>query len=72
MTSRVIWKPEAEQELTRIWLSSPVRSDITAAASLIEQTLQFDPHATGESRDTGVRIVVTALLGVRCYVDDPS
>jgi plasmid stabilization system protein ParE len=72
MNFRVIWSPAAEQELTHIWLNSRFRSHITEAASLLDEKLQRAPHAAGESRDEGVRIIFSPPLGVRCYIDDAS
>lgn len=70
MNFRVIWRPEAEQELTDIWLGSRFRSHVTEAASLIDEKLGRDPDSTGESRDESFRVVFSPPLGVRCYVDD--
>ncbi len=72
MNYRVVWRPGAEQELTQIWLKSRFRSQITEAASLIDEKLERDPLKTGESRDEGIRIVFSPPLGVRFYIDDTS
>jgi hypothetical protein len=72
MNYRVVWRPGAEQELTQIWLNSRLRSQITEAAALIDENLQRDPLAAGESREEGVRVIIIKPLGARCFIDDTS
>jgi hypothetical protein len=72
MSHRVVWRPGAEHELTQTWLNSRFRSQVTEAASLIDEILQRDPLAVGESREVGVRVIFRPPLGARCYIDDTS
>ena len=45
----VIWREDAEAELTRLWLENPqVRNDITAAADSIDHWLAIAPTTLGE------------------------
>ena len=69
MRFRVVWKPNAEEELTRLWLSSRFRSDLTEAASCIDDALQRDPLAAGESRDGSLRILFVPPLAALFEVD---
>jgi hypothetical protein len=43
MKYTVGWKPSAEQELARLWLSAPVRAAVTAAANRIDALLGSNP-----------------------------
>ena len=54
---RVEWLQSALDELAEVWTEadSPARQAITAAAHRIEQLLQSQPHAQGESRAEGQR-----------------
>lgn len=72
MKFTVIWKPEAERRLTRLWLAAPDRKAITDAANRIDQLLENNPQERGESRDGGRRILLEAPLGVFFRVDSQS
>lgn len=50
MKYTVLWKPAAEEELTRIWLAAVDRAEATAAANRMERLLQRNPDTLGESR----------------------
>jgi hypothetical protein len=39
----VVWSPNELQRLTEIWLQSPDRAAMTAAAAQIERLLRHDP-----------------------------
>jgi hypothetical protein len=64
MSYRVIWVPEAEEELAAIWLDADDRNVITTAAHVIDSTLRLDPEVVGESRGEGRRIFWETPLGV--------
>lgn len=70
MSFQLEWTDDAEQELTRIWLRSRLRSQVTQAASTVERELQRDPNSVGESRDPQRRIILHAPLGFVVEVDE--
>jgi hypothetical protein len=47
MKWEVIWLPDAEQELARVWLNAPDRNVVTRSAHLIDVELQNDPERAG-------------------------
>jgi plasmid stabilization system protein ParE len=61
----VLWSPDAEQELARIWNNATDRDRIAAAADLLDRELSHNPHRLGESRPTGLRIAHCLPLGIR-------
>ncbi|QDT38986.1 hypothetical protein [Stratiformator vulcanicus] len=64
--------PDAERELTEIWLAADDRDAVTEAADRIEKALAHDPASFGESRGDGSRISFAPPLAVRfsVMVDD--
>lgn len=47
MRYTVVWDPEAEDELARLWMQSFVQRDITSAANAIDIALRDDPLGKG-------------------------
>ena len=70
MKFTVTWTPDAEAQLTRIWLAARDRTTLTAATHAIEQKLGTDPANAGESRDPGRRITIEEPLAVIFRVDE--
>ena len=70
MNFQVIWQPDAEQELTRIWLGSRIRARISEAASSIDQALRRDPSAIGESRENQLRVIFDRPLAVEVEIHE--
>lgn len=64
MKYSVVWSPEAEQELARLWIGAPNRDAITNAANSVDLILRDDAHGVGESRSATKRVVFVAPLGV--------
>jgi plasmid stabilization system protein ParE len=60
---RIEWLPDAEAELTEIWLAGRDRQAVTEAAEQLDQQLSADPLSVGESRSSGRRIVFVRPLG---------
>ena len=56
MRFTVTWKPSAEQELARIWISAADRQAVRKAADALEMHLKKDPLSVGESRSGKLRI----------------
>jgi len=73
---RLVWLQTALDQLMAIWMQadSALRQAITAATHQIDQKLQSDPHASGESRPEGTRIFFIAPLGIifRVEQDDKT
>jgi len=63
MSHTVVWLPAAEKELAALWLDAPDRDAITNAANSIDQSLERNPEAEGESRPSGRRIMFLPPLG---------
>lgn len=70
MTFTVTYKPSAEQELARLWMSAPMRQAVTDAANRIDRLLRTDPHHQGESREENVRVLFERPLAVQFEIHD--
>jgi plasmid stabilization system protein ParE len=64
MNYNVIWLPDAERELTDLWLHSPDRGIVTKAAAVIDRLLERNPEYEGESRTNDQRILFASPLAV--------
>jgi hypothetical protein len=64
MKYTVLWKPDAEDALAALWISSPNREALTAAANEIDRLLRTDPTARGEPRSGGRRLLICPPLAV--------
>ena len=64
MKYSVVWIPDAETQLTRIWLESRDHQAIAEACEQIEQSLATKPLNAGESRFEDRRIVFADPLAV--------
>lgn len=72
MRYSVIWLPDAERELTDLWLNAPDRRAVTQASHAIDKRLENDPDTAGESRPNGRRIFFASPLGVTFRVDEAT
>ena len=70
MSYTVVWKPAAEEELTRLWNDADDRDAVATGANEIDQLLKSRPHNQGESRSGAVRVMFIHPLGVFFHVDD--
>ena len=64
MIFTVTWLPDAEDELTALWLDSAERGDVTDVSNYIDQLLRQDPDQLGESRGDDLRVLFVTPLGV--------
>ena len=64
MNFTVEWVPEAENQLTAIWLAARDRNAVTRAAHRIDQLFRSNPLQYGESREGTDRIMFEPPLGV--------
>jgi hypothetical protein len=44
----VVWREDVQNDLASLWLNSPIRQQITAAADGIDTELLIDAHLKGE------------------------
>lgn len=70
MSYNVGWQQSAERQLTAIWLAGRDRLSISEAIGALDQQLQNDPHALGESREPGTRLIFAGPLELLIEVDD--
>ncbi len=64
MKFSVVWQPEAEAQLARLWERSSNRATFASAANHIEQVLRSYPDRAGEDRYDGDRVMFEAPPGV--------
>jgi hypothetical protein len=66
----VIYRPDAANELARIWLDAIDRQAIANAANSIDRQLAMAPLVVGESREGNSRILFESPLTVFYDVDE--
>jgi len=66
----VTWHPEAENELTTLWLSAEDRSEITAAVQAIDLALVSDAATKGVEIAEGLRAFLAPPLRVLFVMHD--
>jgi hypothetical protein len=66
----VTWHPEAENELTTLWLSAEDRSEITAAVQAIDLALVSDAATKGVEIAEGLRAFLAPPLRVLFVMRD--
>jgi hypothetical protein len=71
MKYQIIWLPDAEEELTQIWLEAVDKAAVTQAVYDIEQALKFNPLEHGESRG-GTHRAISAGPVVVAYEPFPD
>ena len=64
MKFSVVWQPDAEAQLARLWERSSNRAAFASAAIHIEQVLRSNPDRAGVDRYDGDRVMFEAPLGV--------
>jgi plasmid stabilization system protein ParE len=64
MTFTVIWRPEAERALTKIWTDAADRRAVTDAANAMDALLRTAPQEVGESRVVNIRILTVLPLSI--------
>ena len=68
MKDTVVWKPDAEDDLARLWNRAPDRGAVAWAGDQIDALLQYNPETRGESRAGDVRILLVPPLAVHFRV----
>jgi hypothetical protein len=59
MRYAVEWVPQAEDDLTTIWLAATDRDAVALAVHRLENALAFDPLRLGEGRESSVHRFTT-------------
>lgn len=74
MNYTVVWLPEAEEELVRLWTvaDSPTRREITQAVDRFDRAAQADPLDVGESREDNLRLAIEPPLAFLFDVNEVS
>ena len=67
---QVFWHPEAEEQLTTLWITAKERAAISAAADAFDQAIRQNPNGVGESRDKPYRLSVFRPLGFIFRISD--
>jgi hypothetical protein len=71
VTYTVVWAPDAEKELARLWNDAASdRQAISDASDFLDRSLARNPVGFGESRPSGVRIAHCLPLGIRFAVSE--
>ncbi len=70
MKYTVVWIPEAEAEITRLWIDGRGRSLVAAAVDAMDRQLRDDPLEVGESRDGNRRLLIYWPLAISYVVKD--
>jgi hypothetical protein len=73
MNWRVIWTPAAQQALASYWVKYPkFRNELTDVTNRIDELLERDPLACGESRSPNRRIMFEPPYAVSFFVDEAA
>ena len=70
MKFTVTWLPPALDALAVLWNDAIDRTQVTAAADLIDRMMANDPQSRGEERADGVRILVVSPLAIYFRVSE--
>jgi len=62
MRYTVIWNPEAEKELARIWMNAPDQQAVSNAADFIDSHLAKSPERLGTDLGDGDRYLEVSPL----------
>jgi hypothetical protein len=66
----VVWIPEAEAEIARLWVESSSRSLIAAAVDAMDAALRINPYDVGESRDGNRRLLIAWPLAASYVIKE--
>lgn len=64
MVWTVVWLPEAETQLTTLWLKSEDRNQLSESLNSVESRLRVRPLEEGESRVGPFRVTYQSPVGV--------
>jgi hypothetical protein len=66
----VVWREDVQNDLARLWLDSPIRQQITAAADRVDAELLIDAHLKGDVRPEGGMSLTCPPLIARFRIDE--
>jgi hypothetical protein len=72
MNYTVVWRREAEDQFTALWIRSVNKNAMTGYMDQIDRILEQDPHDQGESRNENTRLAFFRPLCVRYQIDEPA
>jgi hypothetical protein len=70
----VTWTQSASDQLADIWIKadSHLRNEITKYLHDLDRHLRANADRLGESRETGVRILTSAPVGIEFLISEPD
>jgi mRNA-degrading endonuclease RelE of RelBE toxin-antitoxin system len=72
MPFRVIYHTDAESELIRLWLDSPVRQEFNQALNRIDQFLALNPRKYGSEVSEELYAIEVSPLKVFIEIDEQN
>jgi hypothetical protein len=66
----VVWREDVQNDLAQLWLNSPIRQQLTAAADRVDAELLIDAHLKGEVLREGGRSLTCPPLIARFRIDE--
>jgi hypothetical protein len=66
----VVWREDVQNDLAWLWLNSPIRQQITAAADRVDAELLIDAHLKGEILPEGGKSLTCPPLVARFRIDE--
>ena len=65
MRYSVAWLPQAEQDLSELWMAAPHKAQFAEVVDQLEIRLSQNPQAVGESRDSmNHRVAIEPPVGI--------
>jgi hypothetical protein len=68
----VVYSPEAEDDLTLLWLHATDRSAVTLASELADRLLAADPYQTGVPLAEGLWAITVPPLRLYFEIDESA
>ena len=72
MNYTVVWRREAEDQFTALWIRPVNKNAMTGYMDQIDHILGRDPHDQGESRNENTRLAFFRPLCVRYQIDETA
>lgn len=72
MNYTVVWRRDAENQLTALWIRAVNKTAIPGYVDQIDRILGRDPHDQGESRNENTRLAFFRPLCVRYRIDEAA
>jgi hypothetical protein len=69
MRYTVTWRPDALEELARLWVEAENRAEIARASDQIDSVLAVDPEKAGKSVAEGLLLLTVRPLSVQFMIE---